>query len=139
MEKNCHTCEFRKVPVFSPPCDDCVGFRDWEPRKEGAMETRQNCFALIDAERRSQDAKWGFPQKNSFAEWAAILSEETGELCMELVDLNWGRGDKQRMVDEAIQVAAVAVSIIEQFETAQDVTKKLQALRQSPREKEIRS
>jgi hypothetical protein len=50
-------------------------------------------------------------------EWGGILAEEVGELCKELNDV---RNDammttaaEQRIYSEAIQVAAVAVNIIE--------------------------
>lgn len=78
---------------------------------------------IID-ERNQQDQKWGFPQKNTYCEWSSILAEETGELAKELNELNFGRGDRSRMIIEAVQVAAVALAILEQSGVAYEVTLK---------------
>lgn len=85
-------------------------------------ERRKEWIAMIVAERDRQDKKWGFPQENTFSEWGNILAEEAGELCAELNELNFGRGDRKKMVDEAVQVAAVALSILEQQEIAEFIT-----------------
>mgnify|MGYP007062347218 CR=1 FL=1 len=77
--------------------------------------------AILD-ERERQDQKWGYPQKNTFCEWASILAEEVGELSQELNELNFGRGDFGLMEAEAVQVAAVALSILEQSAAAYGVT-----------------
>lgn len=76
----------------------------------------------ILAERNRQDQKWGFPQKNTYCEWASILEEEAGELCKELNELNFGRGDSEKMAAEAVQVAAVALAILEQQNVTMQVT-----------------
>lgn len=76
----------------------------------------------ILSERERQDKKWGFPQENTYCEWAAILAEETGELAKELNELNFGRGDPERMRSEAVQVAAVSLALLEQSTTAYLVT-----------------
>lgn len=77
--------------------------------------------AILD-ERERQDQKWGFPQENTYGEWGSILAEEAGELCKELNELNFGRGDPGKMETEAVQVAAVALSILEHFGVARCVT-----------------
>ena len=77
--------------------------------------------AILD-ERERQDQKWGYPQENTFCEWASILAEEVGELSRELNELNFGRGDFGLMEMEAVQVAAVALSILEQSAVAYGVT-----------------
>lgn len=76
----------------------------------------------ILTERDRQDQKWGYPQKNSFCEWASIIAEEVGELSKELNELNFGRGTLNQMEAEAVQVAAVALSILEQSAVAHMVT-----------------
>ena len=76
----------------------------------------------ILGERERQDQKWGFPQENTYGEWGSILAEEAGELCKELNELNFGSGDHGKMETEAVQVAAVAVSILEHAAVAHDVT-----------------
>lgn len=76
----------------------------------------------ILAEREHQDKKWGYPQKNTYCEWASILSEEAGELAQALNELNFGRGSQVQMEMEAVQVAAVALSILETSAVAHVVT-----------------
>lgn len=80
--------------------------------------------AILD-ERERQDQKWGFPQENTYGEWGSILAEEAGELCKELNELNFGRGDPGKMETEAVQVAAVALSILEHNAVALGVTKQV--------------
>lgn len=79
----------------------------------------------ILAERERQDQKWGYPQENTYCEWASILAEEVGELAKELNELNFGRGDPEKMTDEAIQVAAVALAILEQQDIAHEITQRI--------------
>lgn len=81
-------------------------------------------IAKIVAERVRQDQKFGSPQENTYCEWASILTEEVGELAKELNELNFGRGHFLRMETEAIQVAAVALAILEQKNVAHSVTVK---------------
>ena len=71
-----------------------------------------NAIHQIERERNAQDEKWGFPQRNTCCEWSSILAEEVGELAKELNELNFGRGNRERMRTEAVQVAAVAISIL---------------------------
>lgn len=82
-------------------------------------------YETIQQERDRQDVKWGYPQLNTFCEWASILGEEYGELAKELNELNFGRGDTHKMIEEAFHVAAVAVSIIEHAEVAALVTEQM--------------
>ena len=84
--------------------------------------------AILD-ERARQDAKWGFPQANTYCEWASILGEEFGELAKELNELNFGRGDPQKMISEAVQVAAVAVSIIVHADITACITEGIRKIR----------
>lgn len=80
--------------------------------------------AILD-ERERQDQKWGFPQENTYGEWGSILAEEAGELCKELNELNFGSGDPGKMETEAVQVAAVALSILEHAAVALGVTEQV--------------
>lgn len=80
---------------------------------------------LVEQERDAQDEKWGFPQRNTHCEWSSILAEEMGELAKELNELNFGRGSRERMRAEAVQVAAVAVSILVHDELGAIVGQKL--------------
>lgn len=70
-------------------------------------------FLEIIKERKSQDAEWGYPQEHTPAEWGAILAEEAGETVQALNNAQWGSGDIERAVDEAIQCAAVCIEIIQ--------------------------
>ena len=84
------------------------------PRGPGNDKTiaTLNAEYAIRREREAQDEKWGFPQQKTCCEWSSILAEETGELAKELNELNFGRGNRERMRAEAVQVAAVAISIL---------------------------
>ncbi len=92
---------------------------------------RKEIISRINEERQLQDMKWGYPQRNTLMEWGSIIAEEVGELCKELNDLEIGnrRGEHsaatylqavQRIKDEAIQVAAVAVSIVEHLQAGDE-------------------
>lgn len=95
---------------------------------------RDRLIAEICAERTRQDDKWGFPQENTYCEWSSILAEETGELAKELNELNFGRGDVDKMLCEAVQVAAVALSIMEHEDIAKRVTWSLTYARKQKQE-----
>lgn len=97
---------------------------------------RQHWITQILSERDRQDAKWGFPQENTYCEWSSILAEETGELAKELNELNFGRGSVDRMAEEAVQVAAVVLSILEHQEIAHMVTAAWFAYRHKPEQEE---
>lgn len=70
-------------------------------------------------ERGRQDAKWG-EQNHEPTVWLGILGEEFGELCQAVNETWFDNGPEERkkggyenMRAEAVQVAAVAVSLIE--------------------------
>ncbi len=75
-------------------------------------------FNEIKAERKHQNEKWG-EQHHTPIEWTAILTEEVGEAAKESVDFHFGDNPYlrqqclERYRTELIQVAAVAVQIIE--------------------------
>lgn len=80
---------------------------------------RQEAFAAITAERDRQAAKWGAPHawgqgdcsSSAVADMTkvAVLSEECGEVARAVLD---GR-DGHDLMDELVQVAAVAVAWLE--------------------------
>lgn len=89
----------------------------------------QKVLASIATERERQDKKWG-QQDHDPLEWYAILGEEFGEigkaLCERAAELRSGydivaslKADQAR--DELIQLAAVAVAMLESLERNQDV------------------
>ena len=69
----------------------------------------------IIAERDSQDVTWG-EQNHAPIEWLAILMEEVGEVATECIDqdpLLDESGYPMQLENELVQVAAVAVAMIE--------------------------
>lgn len=74
----------------------------------------------IVEERQRQDSKWGL-QNHKPVEWMSILMEEVGEVSKEVCEHHFGyRGDQkerlQRMRKELVEVAAVAVAMIESLD-----------------------
>ncbi|ASS76844.1 hypothetical protein CIG75_19115 [Tumebacillus algifaecis] len=73
----------------------------------------------IAEERARQDAKWG-EQNHDPIVWIGILGEEFGELSQAVLETHFDNGPTERlkggyenMRAEAVQVAAVAVAMIE--------------------------
>lgn len=64
---------------------------------------------LITMERRRQDAQWGteFPDRSD-DRWLTILTEEAGEAAHAILS-----GNEKNLVEEIVQIAAVAVSWLE--------------------------
>lgn len=80
---------------------------------------------LIDVihERFKQNDKWGV-QRHPFPSWMSLLTEEVGEACKDANEINWvkdgSRGAQAEKLEalrtELIQVAAVAVAIVEHLD-----------------------
>lgn len=66
--------------------------------------------ADLEMERMRQDAKWG-EQNHHPDHWRVILGEELGEMDKENLERN---GDRYR--EELVQVAAVAVAMLESYD-----------------------
>jgi NTP pyrophosphatase (non-canonical NTP hydrolase) len=66
------------------------------------------------AERERQEAKWG-EQNHDPALYLTILMEEVGELAQAALHTRYGgrAGGVEHMREEAVQVAAVALAIVE--------------------------
>jgi len=84
------------------------------------MSKTEKAMALVAAERKRQDEKWGDQSGNAPFEWMSILGEEFGELCeavnetcFHTAHTKTERGGTLAIRKEAMQVAAVAVAIIE--------------------------
>lgn len=71
--------------------------------------TRQEIYDTISDEREAQDNKFGERNHDPF-KWIAILSEEVGEVCRAALE-----ADEDEYLIELVQVAAVAVAMIESF------------------------
>ena len=75
---------------------------------------QQEVLERIVVERFKQDHKWG-RQEHSLPEWLTVLAEEMGELAAAILGHRWGT-EMHPELDwrkEAIQVAAVAVAMLE--------------------------
>ena len=79
----------------------------------------ENVFDAVRKERIRQDAKWG-EQNHAPMEWLPILMEEVGEASKEalelyfMIDTPGGNAERvARYRNEMVQVAAVAISMIE--------------------------
>lgn len=70
-------------------------------------------------ERVRQDARWG-EQNHDPAWYGMILMEEVGEYAKAALENRFGDGPKWNMRIEAIQVAAVAVAIVERLDRLVD-------------------
>lgn len=70
----------------------------------------------VVAERKRQDEQWGI-QRHSWPEWITILTEEVGEAAQEACKEHFHpAGDLSRLKEELVQVAAVAVAMVEHIE-----------------------
>lgn len=90
-------------------------------------------LADVRREREAQHAKWG-TQRHGYTVWTTVLTEEVGELCKEalqmrdvLIDGDQDGADVREFAEgltarlrmmrlEAVQVAAVAVAMIEHID-----------------------
>jgi NTP pyrophosphatase (non-canonical NTP hydrolase) len=69
----------------------------------------------VVAERIQQDKKWG-EQYHSPADWLMILGEEVGEANKAALEARFGHEDLRKYREELVQVAAVAIAMIECFD-----------------------
>lgn len=77
--------------------------------KESEMTTALG--SILD-ERLAQDTKWGEQNHDPFT-WLAILSEEVGEFSQAALENQFGGPAGKNLRVEAVQVAAVALAIVE--------------------------
>lgn len=78
--------------------------------------TRRLALQLVDNELARQDAKWGEQNHHPF-HYLAILGEEYGEACQAAVQATGepGKATWTDYADELVQIAAVAVAMLEAF------------------------
>lgn len=79
-------------------------------------DQHQEIFTLVANERVRQDAKFGAAtgRGHTFTDWFTILSEEVGEVAQECIAIDLENADRyQELEEELIQVAALAVAMIE--------------------------
>jgi NTP pyrophosphatase (non-canonical NTP hydrolase) len=72
-------------------------------------------YREIRAERARQDANWG-DQTHSLFVYMTVLAEECGEVARAVHDLRFAGGTRESVREELIQVAAVAVQIVERMD-----------------------
>jgi len=80
----------------------------------------ETIFEEIKKERQNQDIKWG-EQNHKPVEWMAILTEEVGEVSKEALEAHfkkcyWDAENLKNYREELIQVAAVAVAMVESLD-----------------------
>jgi NTP pyrophosphatase (non-canonical NTP hydrolase) len=72
----------------------------------------------VAAERRRQDAKWGEQNHDPFL-YGAILTEEVGEAMQAALKMRFEGGSFDALRTEVVQVAAVAVAMLECLDRAE--------------------
>jgi NTP pyrophosphatase (non-canonical NTP hydrolase) len=78
------------------------------------------CFEVLDPgkavleENQRQLDKWGVQDRSCF-EWLAYTTEELGELSNAISEHYYRQGDRDDVVEEAIQVATLALKIAEMY------------------------
>jgi NTP pyrophosphatase (non-canonical NTP hydrolase) len=82
-----------------------------------ARHVSQNVLADVLVERGRQDAKWGEQNHHPFL-WLTVLMEEVGELAEAALHGEFGGPAASGLRSEAIQVAAVAVAMVECLDRA---------------------
>ena len=75
--------------------------------------SRAKAMALIKAERQRQDDRWGRQHHEPFV-WLSILTEEVGESHEAALHDKFGGEHRGTFEQEIVQVAAVALAILEQ-------------------------
>lgn len=75
-------------------------------------KTAEGAVYDICAERVRQDLKWG-EQNHDPDRWMSILMEEVGEFAQASLQARFGKGSPAAVREELVQVAAVALSMIE--------------------------
>jgi NTP pyrophosphatase (non-canonical NTP hydrolase) len=77
--------------------------------------TTKDILHAVGVERDRQNAKWG-EQNHKPDLWLTILMEEVGEAAKAYLDSTYKGESLDRYRDELVQVAAVAVAMLESYE-----------------------
>lgn len=78
-------------------------------------ETR-SALASVISEMDKQDSKWGLDRDQHPYVWQTILTEEVGELAQAILHDDFGGSHAGTAREEAVQIAAVALQIIEYYD-----------------------
>ncbi|WP_349463988.1 MazG-like family protein, partial [Escherichia coli] len=91
-------------------------------RKGNMKGKHQDTKALSDvlAEMQRQDAKWGADRNQDPFIWGAILGEEVEEFHQAVLHDRFGGKAAGTSREEAVQIAAVALQIIEYYDRVID-------------------
>lgn len=76
------------------------------------LSNYQIMFSLIMNENKNQLDKWGI-QNHNLLEWLAYATEELGELSKAISEYSYRNGNKEDIIDEAIQTATLCIKIAE--------------------------
>lgn len=110
-DDNCYQCIARTgAPchwVKEDLCSVCFAFRT-----DLALKNMEDLVALVRAESERQIQKWGI-QTRTPEEWELFLTEEVGELAQAVAEVKYRSGDPENIVKEGIQVATLALKIVE--------------------------
>lgn len=80
---------------------------------------REQIYRDVDAERGRQEQQFG-NQIHEWPIWAAVLGEECGEVAEACLIAHWGGPDDvKHLREELIQVAAVAVQMVEKIDAGE--------------------
>ena len=70
----------------------------------------ENVAMMIGTESQAQYKKHGFQRRRLF-EWLAFITEEHGELSQAMSEYLYRDGDLERVAEEAVQVATLAIKV----------------------------
>ena len=76
------------------------------------FKNEHKLFEDVRTENRMQLDKWGH-QVHSLFEWGNYTSEELGELCKAIAELEYRKGNPEQVYGEAIQLATLSLKIAE--------------------------
>jgi len=90
-----------------------MSLTDYETYKAQMLASiaRGRVLGSVTDELNRQDDKWG-EQNHSPADWLAILGEEVGEANQAYLNARFGGDTYDNMVEELVQVAAVAIQFV---------------------------
>jgi len=94
-----------------------VSYTTWE---DLLLNRSRDFYQMIEDENVRQLKKWGVQDRTPF-EWMAYLTEEVGELSKAICEMIYRKGSHRDIVDEAIQVATLAIKIAEMADHARTI------------------
>lgn len=86
--------------------------------KNEIQENQKKAIDSILEERQRQNQRWGV-QNHNMVIWSAILAEECGEFSEAALHTMFGGKCKGNLRNELVQVAAVALQILEHIDAGQ--------------------